>query len=194
MVTSVAEGSEARAARPAWLSQLKPYGRADRHRAISQVITSLGPYAVLWAAMIIAVRQGWPLPITVGLALVAAGFQIRIFIIFHDCCHGSFFASRSANRFWGYVTGILTLTPFDVWRQSHARHHATAGDLDSRGTGDVSTMTVAELTPIISRLSDDVVLDIYKNTSSKKRKFLLSALGDERAAAITNRLISKEGI
>ena len=136
--------ADARVMRPEWLSQLKPFGQADRGKAVAQLFTSLGPYAVAWAAMIITVKLGWPAIVTFGLAVVAAGFLIRIFIIFHDCCHGSFFASRGANRFWGYVTGILTLTPFDVWRQSHARHHATAGDLDRRGTGDVFTMTVAE--------------------------------------------------
>lgn len=128
----------------AWLSQLKPFGRADRTKAVMQLLNSLGPYAVLWSAMVASVVFGWPTVVTLGLLVLAAGFLVRIFIIFHDCCHGSFFASRAANRFWGYVTGILTLTPFDEWRRSHARHHATAGDLDNRGTGDVFTMTVSE--------------------------------------------------
>lgn len=136
--------TDARGLRPEWLSQLKPFGQADRGKAVIQLVTSLGPYAVAWAAMVITFKLGQPAIITFGLAVVAAGFLARIFIIFHDCCHGSFFASRGANRLWGYVTGILTLTPFDEWRQSHARHHATVGDLDNRGSGDVYTMTIAE--------------------------------------------------
>ena len=78
------------------------------------------------------------------LAVVAGGVLVRIFILFHDCCHGSFFASRRANAILGYVTGILTFTPFEHWRRSHNRHHATAGNLDRRGIGDVWTMTTEE--------------------------------------------------
>jgi omega-6 fatty acid desaturase (delta-12 desaturase) len=78
------------------------------------------------------------------LILAASALLVRIFIFFHDCCHGSFFASRRANRILGIVTGILTFTAYDDWRHSHARHHATAGDLDRRGEGDVWTMTVEE--------------------------------------------------
>lgn len=69
---------------------------------------------------------------------------MRVFILFHDCCHGSFFASRSANTILGYVTGILTFTAFEDWRYAHNRHHATAGDLDRRGVGDIWTMTTEE--------------------------------------------------
>jgi acyl-lipid omega-6 desaturase (Delta-12 desaturase) len=82
--------------------------------------------------------------ITLALAVPAAGFLVRIFIIFHDCGHGSFFRSARANRFWGVVTGILTYTPYQQWRHDHAVHHATSGDLDRRGTGDIWTLTVQE--------------------------------------------------
>ncbi|MBK8164905.1 MAG: fatty acid desaturase [bacterium] len=88
--------------------------------------------------------QGWHWALTLVLALPAAVMMIRVFIFFHDCCHDSFFSSRTANRITGWVTGILTFTPFDDWKQSHQRHHTTAGDLDNRGTGDVWTMTVEE--------------------------------------------------
>lgn len=73
-----------------------------------------------------------------------AVFLVRTVIIFHDCCHGSFFPSRLANRVVGYVTGLLTLTPFEKWQRSHAEHHATAGDLERRGAGNVWTLTVSE--------------------------------------------------
>jgi omega-6 fatty acid desaturase (delta-12 desaturase) len=82
--------------------------------------------------------------LTLILAIPTAGFMTRMFIIFHDCCHGSFFRTMKANDRLGLVLGVLVLTPFYQWKHSHAIHHATAGDLDRRGTGDVYTMTVAE--------------------------------------------------
>jgi omega-6 fatty acid desaturase (delta-12 desaturase) len=109
-----------------------------------QVVTTLLPYALLWALMVVLVRNQAPYLLVLGLTVIAAAFLVRAFIIFHDCCHGSFFASRRANRLLGYVTGVLTFTPYEEWRQSHAKHHATAGNLDRRGSGDVYTMTVEE--------------------------------------------------
>jgi omega-6 fatty acid desaturase (delta-12 desaturase) len=82
--------------------------------------------------------------ITLLLALPAAGFLVRLFIIQHDCGHGSFFRSRAANNTLGFVLGILTLTPYAYWRKAHAIHHATSGNLDHRGFGDISTLTVKE--------------------------------------------------
>ncbi|MGC9469264.1 MAG: fatty acid desaturase [Anaerolineae bacterium] len=133
-----------RSVRPAWLSQLRDCAEPDREKAAGQIATTLLPYAALWAAMIFTVHQGLPYVVTLALGIVAAGFLVRTFIIFHDCCHGSFFASRRANRILGTITGILTFTPFEAWRRSHARHHTTVGDLDRRGAGDVYTMTVEE--------------------------------------------------
>jgi omega-6 fatty acid desaturase (delta-12 desaturase) len=135
---------KARLARPDWLKELSAYAQADRRKAIGQLLTTLVPYAALWAAMIVTVQQGLPYGVTFALAIAASGFLVRTFIIFHDTTHGSFFASQRANRIVGYVTGILTLTPYDEWRQSHTKHHGTAGNLDRRGTGDVWTMTVDE--------------------------------------------------
>jgi len=110
--------------------------------SVWQLANSLIPYLALWGLM------AWTLSIsywiTLALAVPAAGFLVRIFIIFHDCCHGSFFRSRRANTFWGLVTGVLTFTPYQQWRHSHAMHHATSGDLDRRGTGDIWTLTVRE--------------------------------------------------
>jgi omega-6 fatty acid desaturase (delta-12 desaturase) len=82
--------------------------------------------------------------LTVPLALLAGGLLVRVFIIFHDCGHGSFFRSRRANNFWGFLSGMLTFTPFYHWRWEHSLHHATSGDLDRRGVGDVWTLTVQE--------------------------------------------------
>jgi omega-6 fatty acid desaturase (delta-12 desaturase) len=82
--------------------------------------------------------------ITLALAVVASGFLVRVFIIFHDCGHGSFFRSRRANRLAEFVTGVLTFTPYRHWRHKHALHHATSGDLDRRGDGEIWTLTVQE--------------------------------------------------
>jgi omega-6 fatty acid desaturase (delta-12 desaturase) len=100
------------------------------------------PYLALMGLM--AWASGISYWITLALAVPAAGFAVRIFIIFHDCGHGSFMKSSRANLFWGCVTGVLTFTPFHQWRHEHALHHATAGDLDRRGTGDIWTLTVEE--------------------------------------------------
>ncbi len=123
---------------------IAPFSNPDTRRALWQLANTVVPYFGLLALMVFSRLQGWPYPVTLALAVPAAGLSVRIFIFFHDCCHDSFFASRRANRIVGYLTGILTFTPFDAWRRSHNTHHATAGDLDNRGTGDIWTMTVAE--------------------------------------------------
>jgi len=124
--------------------ELAPFGRSDARKGIWQLANTIIPYVGLLALMVVGRLQGWHWALTLLLALPAAALLIRIFIFFHDCCHDSFFGSRAANRVTGWVTGILTFTPFDDWKQSHQRHHTTAGDLDNRGTGDVWTMTVDE--------------------------------------------------
>jgi omega-6 fatty acid desaturase (delta-12 desaturase) len=130
--------------RAAWREMLQPYSQPNLRKAIGQLVTTLVPYGALWALMIFTVQRGYSYGITLALALLAALFLVRIFIIFHDCCHRSFFASKTANAILGYITGILTFTPYNEWRDSHNRHHATVANLDRRGTGDVWTMTVAE--------------------------------------------------
>ena len=100
------------------------------------------PYLLLWAVMVLSLKVSYWL--TLALAVLAAGFMMRTFIIFHDCGHGSFFKSRQANEIVGVITGLLAFTPYHHWRHDHAIHHATAGDLDRRGVGDVKTLTVQE--------------------------------------------------
>jgi omega-6 fatty acid desaturase (delta-12 desaturase) len=97
---------------------------------------------VLWYLMLRSLEVSYWL--TLALSIPAAGFLMRAFIIFHDCGHGSFFKSRRANDALGILTGILTFTPYYRWRHDHAVHHASAGDLDRRGVGDVWTLTVQE--------------------------------------------------
>ncbi|MGR8932354.1 MAG: fatty acid desaturase [Gammaproteobacteria bacterium] len=94
--------------------------------------------------MIVTVVYCLPVWTTLLLALPAAAFLVRIFILFHDCCHGAFFPMRRANQVLGYIAGILTFTPFEDWQRTHTIHHAASGNLDRRGTGDIWTLTVEE--------------------------------------------------
>jgi acyl-lipid omega-6 desaturase (Delta-12 desaturase) len=111
-------------------------------KAAWQVVNSVVPYALLWIAMIFALSVSYWLMLP--LAVVAAGFLVRIFIIFHDCGHGSFFKSKRANHLTGIIAAFLNLTPYQHWRWQHALHHGTSGDLDRRGSGDIWTLTVQE--------------------------------------------------
>ncbi|MGD9546638.1 MAG: fatty acid desaturase [Candidatus Krumholzibacteriia bacterium] len=137
-----------------WSRAIAPFSRSDTRKAVAQLVNTIIPYLTVLALMVYSRVEGWPYAATLAMAPVAAALSIRIFIFFHDCCHDSYFASRRANRIVGYVTGILTFTPFDAWKRSHNIHHATAGDLDNRGTGDVWTMTVEEYlkAPRLTRL------------------------------------------
>lgn len=128
--------------RPSWRHIVSRYHTPDVRRSVSQILTSFVPYFVLLVVMYFSLDVSYWL--TLLLAIPAAGFMVRIFIIFHDCGHQSFFESRKANDWVGAVAGVITLTPYHRWRHAHARHHATAGDLDRRGVGDVYTMTVEE--------------------------------------------------
>jgi len=139
-----ANSGEIKMTQTAWYQTTAEYGHSSLHKSIWQVVNTFAPYFALWAVMIYLVRQRFPYWMTLTLAVVAGGILVRIFILFHDCCHGSFFASRRANKILGYISGILTFTSFEDWRRAHNTHHATAADLDRRGVGDVWTMTVDE--------------------------------------------------
>lgn len=126
----------------AWKEIVLRFQQPSLPRAVWQLVNTLVPYALLWYLMCLSLAWSWW--ITLPLAALAGLFLIRIFIIFHDCGHGSFFKSRLANDIVGFVTGVLTMTPYYHWRWEHSIHHATAGSLDRRGVGDVWTMTVEE--------------------------------------------------
>lgn len=130
--------------KPVWTAKLKAYEQPDAKRALWQLANTLIPYALLFAAMVITVQRGLSYWLTLLLAVPAALLLVRIFIFFHDCTHGSFFAQRWANILVGYITGILTFTPYDEWKHSHGVHHSSVSNLDKRGVGDVWTATVAE--------------------------------------------------
>lgn len=125
-----------------WQGIVSKYAFPETWRSVWQIANSVLPFLAMWYVMYRTLEIGYWL--TLILAVPTAGFMVRCFIIFHDCCHGSFFKTIKANDRLGLVIGVLVLTPFYQWKHSHAIHHATAGDLDRRGVGDVYTMTVQE--------------------------------------------------
>jgi omega-6 fatty acid desaturase (delta-12 desaturase) len=140
--TPSAAGGEQRREDAFWRDALAPYERPRTGRSLLDIATSLVPYVALWAAMYLALDVSYWLVLI--LSVPAAGFLLRTFIVFHDCTHGSFLRSKRGNAVLGRVLGVIVFSPFQSWRRSHAVHHATAGDLDRRGVGDVQTLTVAE--------------------------------------------------
>lgn len=126
-----------------WTQILGGYRQPNYLRSVAELAITALPLAALWAMAWFAFTLGhaW---ISLLIAVPAAGFLVRLFMIQHDCGHGSFFSHRHANDWVGRAIGVLTLTPYDFWRRTHAIHHATAGNLDRRGIGDVDTLTVRE--------------------------------------------------
>ena len=134
--------SSSKKSAPSWRARLAQYRKASDGRAITELVITLVPYVACWvlAAWLITISV-WLIPLAV---IPAAAFLVRLFIIQHDCGHGSMFSSRKANDWVGRFIGLLTVTPYDFWKYSHATHHATSGNLDRRGIGDVWTLTVDE--------------------------------------------------
>ena len=121
---------------------LAPYQKSDTRHSIVQLANTLVPYFALWVLMALSLQVSYAL--TLALAVVAALFLVRVFIFFHDCGHNSFFPSKKMNKIVGFLLGVLVFTPGEHWWHSHAIHHATSGNLDKRGTGDVNTLTLEE--------------------------------------------------
>lgn len=122
--------------------KVAPYEKSTTKESVWQLINTVVPFLILWYLAYTSLSVSYWLSLVPS--LIAAGFLTRIFIIFHDCTHHSFFKSRRANRIVGTVMGVLTIFPYDQWGYKHAVHHATSGNLDKRGTGDIWTLTVAE--------------------------------------------------
>ncbi|MDQ0246848.1 omega-6 fatty acid desaturase (delta-12 desaturase) [Bacillus fengqiuensis] len=122
--------------------QVSPYEKSDTKDSVRQLINTIVPFILLWVLAYQSLSISYLL--TFALSVVAAGFLTRIFIIFHDCCHHSFFKNRLANKIIGTMTGVLTMFPYSQWQHSHSVHHATSGNLDKRGTGDLWMLTVDE--------------------------------------------------
>ncbi|MFY0543905.1 fatty acid desaturase [Brevibacillus sp. H7] len=136
-----------------------PYEKTDTKTSIRQLFNTLGPFFLLWYAAYLSLSVSYWL--TLPIAIVAAGFVIRTFILFHDCCHQSFFKSRLANDIVGTITGVLTFCPYEQWKNTHNIHHASSGNLDKRGIGDIWILTVEEYAaaPLWRR----VAYRIYRN-------------------------------
>ncbi|SMX36781.1 fatty acid desaturase [Maliponia aquimaris] len=154
----VSQLSEARPARE-WVRLLAEYRESDPVRSSFELAVTLGPFLVLW------VLAWWSMSVsywlTFALSLFNAAFLLRLFAIQHDCGHGAFFQSRTLSDWLGRAIGVLTLTPYDVWRRSHSIHHSSAGNLGRRGMGDIQTYTVQEyraLTPF-----NRLIYRLYRN-------------------------------
>ena len=129
-------------AKPPWIEALRKYQTPETWRSVWQIVNSVVPFFVLWYLMYRSLEVSYLL--TLALGILNAGFLVRIFIIQHDCGHASFLKSRRACNIIGSIFGVLTMTPYFHWRHEHSRHHATSGDLDQRGRGDITILTVAE--------------------------------------------------
>src|SRR3954462_12867290 len=129
-------------ARPFWKDALAPYARPHLGRSALDVLTSVVPNFGLCFAMYVLLDVSYWLTLVV--AVPAAGFLLRTYILFHDCTHGSFLPSKRANTWVGRTLGLIVFSPFSSWKHNHQVHHATAGDLDRRGVGDVETLTLNE--------------------------------------------------
>jgi acyl-lipid omega-6 desaturase (Delta-12 desaturase) len=127
---------------PQWMEIVSRYNSPDPIRSWWQIINSVGPYIILWGIMLYTI--GFSYLLTLALSVLAAGFMVRIFIIFHDCGHGSFFKSKRLSKVVGILTGLIVFTPYHKWHHDHKIHHQTVGNLEKRGTGDVLTLTVEE--------------------------------------------------
>ena len=130
--------------KPEWLGKLKPYEKTSLLKAIVQIVTSFGGFLGIMAAMYFLISNEFPYWMSLLLSVVAGAFYTRIFILFHDCCHYSFFKSRTACNVLGHFFGAVVFTPYHDWQKAHNYHHATSGNLEKRGTGDIDTMTVTE--------------------------------------------------
>lgn len=161
--------------------QVAPYEKSNTRASIKQLINTLGPLFVLWLAAYLSLSISYW--ITLPITIIASGFVIRTFIIFHDCCHQSFFKSRRANEIIGTITGILTLFPYQQWKNSHSIHHASSGNLQKRGIGDMWVLTVDEYAA--SSLWVRIAYRLYRNP------FIMFGLGPVFLFLFTNRFNTK---
>jgi acyl-lipid omega-6 desaturase (Delta-12 desaturase) len=145
------------------ISKLKkdvaPFEKTDTKASILQIINTLGPLFTLWYVAYLSLSVSYW--ITLPILIVTSGFMVRTFILFHDCCHQSFFKSRLANDILGTITGILTVVPYQQWKHSHSVHHATSSNLDKRGTGDMWLLTVDEY--LEASIWKKIYYRIYRN-------------------------------
>ncbi|MGI9485387.1 MAG: fatty acid desaturase [Geminicoccaceae bacterium] len=126
----------------AWNTILKPYREPNSTRGIVELMITTVPFILLWTLAWLSLGVSYWL--SLAFVVAAAGFLVRLFAIQHDCGHGSFFSRKRVNDWVGRILGVLTFTPYEVWRRDHAMHHSASGNLDKRGFGDIDTLTVRE--------------------------------------------------
>jgi omega-6 fatty acid desaturase (delta-12 desaturase) len=165
-----------------WQKITMKYSHPDLKKSIWQLVNSIGPYLLMWYLMYLSLD--YPYWVTILLSVLAAGFLIRIFIIFHDCGHKSFFKNQKANNIIGKITGILAFTPFYKWHGQHWIHHATSANLDKRGIGDVWTMTLDEY--LQSTRWQRLVYRAFRNP------FIMFIFGPVFVTFVTNRITTKK--
>jgi acyl-lipid omega-6 desaturase (Delta-12 desaturase) len=166
---------------PYWRDVLAPYTRPHVGRSLLDLATSVVPYVGLSVLMYLALDVSYLL--VLALAIPTAGFMLRTYMMFHDCAHGSFLPSKRANIWLGTALGLVVFESFTSWRHSHAVHHATAGDLDRRGVGDVFTMTVAEFRA--SRARGRLAYRAFRNP------LVMFGIGPLYALFLSPRLVSR---
>lgn len=159
-----------------------PFAKSDAKKSIQQIINTIIPLLVLWAAGYMIASTS--ILASIGLSIISAGFVVRTFIIFHDCTHGSFFKSKKANDIIGLITGVITSFPYEKWKREHSIHHATSSNLDKRGIGDIDMMTVEEYLEA-SKLQR-LWYRFYRNP------FVMFGLGPLYLVLISNRMNRKD--
>ena len=138
---------------------VSPFAKSDIKKSVMQIVNTIPPFLILWFLAYQSLSISiW---LTLALAVVASGFVIRTFIIFHDCTHGSFFKNKKANDIVGTITGVLTLFAYEKWKREHSIHHATSSNLDKRGVGDIWVMTIDEY--IEAPKMERIKYRIYRN-------------------------------
>jgi omega-6 fatty acid desaturase (delta-12 desaturase) len=160
---------------------IEKYQKTSLKKTIWQIVNTFIPYVALWVLIIYSLSISvW---LAVPLIILSAGFLVRLFIIFHDCVHGSYFKSQKINKIVGIFFGILAFTPYTQWRNQHLRHHATVGNLDKRGAGDVWTMTIKEYNS--SSKWARIKYRIYRNP------LVMFGIGSLYVFLIRNRMITR---
>lgn len=161
--------------------QVVAFAQPETKNSLIQLLNTFIPFFGLWFLAYFSLNVSYLL--TLALTVVASGFLTRIFIIFHDCRHQSFFKQKRYNHILGFLTGVLTLFPYLQWRHSHSIHHATSGNLDKRGTGDIWLLTVNEY--IAASRRTKLAYRLYRNP------FIMFILGPIYVFLITNRFNKK---
>jgi omega-6 fatty acid desaturase (delta-12 desaturase) len=178
----LALAAEPVAQRPFWREDLAPYAQPHLGRSMRELATSVLPYLGLSVLMYLSLKVSYLL--VLAIAVPAAGFLVRTFILFHDCSHGSLLRSKRANTWLGAVLGLFVYSPFLRWRHDHAIHHATSGDLDRRGGGDVHTLTVSEYQALSPR--SRLLYRLFRNP------LVMFGIGPIAALLVGPRIVSRD--